>query len=54
MGNAAASKAVEGNLLGVQLPSPAPSLYQMWNSTFEWNNDLAYAIGLIASDQEHQ
>ncbi len=50
MADAAASKAVEGNLMGVQVPSPALILMLKDNINYRWTPELAYAVGLIATD----
>lgn len=49
MADAVASKATEGNLMGVQVPSPAFSIMPQTINQ-EWNANLAYAVGLIATD----
>ncbi len=38
MADAAASKAAEGNLVGVQLPSPAPFCFVLWCGKLQWGS----------------
>jgi hypothetical protein len=49
MADAAASKAAEGNLMGVQVPSPAFLIMKKEPHQI-WNSNLAYAVGLITTD----
>lgn len=49
MADAVASKAIEGNLMGVQVPSPA-FIKMIQNINYKWSPNLAYIVGLITTD----